>query len=582
MGLSFQPPGQPVNVPYMDLGGGLNLRLDPHALARNELAVSQNLWSSYDFAVAKRPGTVPWITPGGVVNNDGGNLAGVCKSLLAVRFGDGNTWLVYVAGNGSAFIARSNPVGIGHTWRTIGNFAASAAFVTCAQMYSSGKQSQAAFFCDGVNTPQVLYDPSTGSLQDVSTGVGKCPTKYNQGPNGTPITPQFVSTVSNNALLVYSGEPSNKSAVYISNPLYPEDFTTPGMQITNDPVGAYLPAIIGNNDGVEGGPITGLATMGSAIIVFKDAAIYSMVQTTLLGEIVAWQVTQISVSTGCIAPQSIVNFDTFVVFVGICGVYQTDGQMLQLMSNDVAPIFDSTLNGFPAIMTNPAVAIAVRHGQRYELFYATGKVGYPNQGIWFDFSKQTRFGNPIAGLIVGMTPGGMAELRGPNDDGNVAWGDSQQNRVGCFGVGYSDFGSPISAIFAGKADLFDDIFGPEAAISDKQIQDAYALIEVPNAGTTGDVQLDFYGQVAVDIGTTLGRVIAQPIESELTAGEWGLGDWGDMLWGSTAQGFFVVMKIPLQNAARGHMLQVAIKETSIYPWIMIGYVAYVNFQKVGY
>lgn len=564
-------------VPYMDLGGGLNLRLEPHALQRNELAVSINLWSSYDFAVAKRPGSIAMIHSTGVVNN----APGPCKSLLAIRW-ESTTYLIYVGVNGHAFIApaldyRQAPIGL--LWRHIGNFAASAAFVTVAQMFSPSEGITLSFFADGVNTPKKLGNPLTDSLSDVATGPGKVPTKYNQGPNGTPITPQFVSTVGNNSLLVYSGEPSNKSAVYISNPLYPQDFTTPGMQITDDPVGAYLPAIVGNNDGVEGGPITGIGTIGSAIIVFKESACYSMVQTTLLGEINAWQVVQISTSTGCHAPRSIVSFGIFICFLGMSGVYMTDGNVLQPISDDVGPIFDATLNGFGAILTNPQLAMGVRHGMRYELFYSTGDTDHCNQGIWFDFTKQTRFGNPVTGLIEGMTPGGLAELRGPKDDGNVAWGNVLENRVLKFGVGYADYDAPISCLFAGKADLFDDIFGPEACVSEKQMQDAYALIETIDSG---QVELDFYGQVIVDLASALSRVLAQPITTADVAGIWGLGEWGEMLWGTTAGSKFEVMKIPMQNAARGHMLQIAIKESSKVPWVMIGYCAYVNFQKVGY
>ena len=574
MGLSFQPPGQPTMVPYMDLGGGLNLRLEPHALARNELAISINLWSSYDFAVAKRPGSVALVGGSGVVNNN----PGPCKSLLAFRW-NSDTWLMYVGTSGRAMIAKNQEATFGALWRHVGDFSPDAKFVTCAQMFSPDDGITLTFFADGVNIPKKLGNPNIDTLSDVGTGSGKLPTKAGQGPTGTPITPQFVMTVGNNSLLVYSGEPTAKSAVYISNPLYPQDFTTPGMQITTQPAGAYIPAIVGNNDGVEGGPINGIATIGSAIIVFKESAAYSMVQTTLLGEINCWQVVQISTSTGCHAPRSIVNFGIFICFLSIDGVYMTDGNVVQQISADVGPIFDSTLNGFGATLTNPELSMAVRHGMRYELWYSTGDVDHCNQGIWFDFTKQSRFNNPIAGLIENMTPGGLAELRGPHDDGNVAWGDRLVNRVGKFGKGYSDFGAPIATMFAGKADLFDDVFGPEACVSEKQMQDAYALIETIDAG---QVELDFYGQVIVDLASTLARVLAQPIMSQDVAGVWGLGEWGEMLWGTVAGSKFTVMKIPIQNNGRGHMLQIAIKESSDVPWVMIGYCAYVNFQKVGY
>ena len=173
----------------------------------------------------------------------------------------------------------------------------------------------------------------------------------------------------------------------------------------------------------------------------------------------------------------------------------------------------------------------------------------------------------------------MASLRGPLDDGNVVWGSALVNRVGKFGVGYSDFNDPIETLMALKADLFDDVFGPEACLSKKQMQDAYAIVDCVNSG---DVQVDFYGQVIVNMGLTLGRVLAQPIEGQMEAGVWGLGEWGQMLWGSQAGSDLVVVKIPLQNGAIGHTLQIAIKEKSDIPWVMLGACAYVNMQKVGY
>lgn len=577
MGLSYQPPGQPTVVPYMDLGGGLNTRLDPHALARNELAISINLWSSYDNAIAKRPGSVAMVGPGGIVNN----APGPCKSLLSFRW-NSDTWLMYVGHTGHALIALAREASqvVGATWRHVGNFSGDAKFVTCAQMFSPSDGITLTFFCDGVNIPKKLGNPNTDSLSDVAQGGGKLPTKFNTGAQGPGITPQFVKTVGNNSLLMYTGEPSNRSAVYISNPFYPQDFTTAAQLVTTDPqAGAYVPAIIGNNDGVEGGPISGWETIGSGMVVFKESAAYVMVQTTLLGEDPCWQVVQISTSTGCVAPQSVVRFDSWICFLGIDGVYLTDGNTIQQISADVGPIFDSTLNGFPATITYRSIARAARHGMRYELFYATGDADHCNQGIWFDFTKQSRFGNPICGLIEGMTPGGLTELRGPHDDGNVCWGDALVNRVGKFGRGYLDFDQPIATAMAGKADLFDDVFGPEACISEKQMQDAYAIIECVD---TGGVQVDFFGQVIVNIGSTLGRVLAQPIESDMQAGIWGYGSWGEMLWGTQAGSDLVVVKIPMQNGARGHTLQVAIKEKSGIPWVMMGYCAYVNFQKVGY
>src|SRR5215469_65581 len=84
--LNYDTPQPPAVVPYMDLGGGLNTRLDPHALARNELAISINIWPSYDNAISKRPGSKRF--PGSSVGSGQPGIA-----LVEGRFG-GNTYAI--------------------------------------------------------------------------------------------------------------------------------------------------------------------------------------------------------------------------------------------------------------------------------------------------------------------------------------------------------------------------------------------------------------------------------------------------------------------------------------------------------
>lgn len=577
MSLNTQAPAPPQVVPYMDLGGGLNTRLEPHALARNELAVSQNLWPSYDRAVTKRPGTIPLITANGMVTST------PTKSLMSCRF-NSVTYLLHVSTLGEVrYAALPGQYGGGGstTWTAIGTVATTAAFTTCAQMFDPNSQVQQVFICDGVSIPQMWAGPGS-TLINVPTGAGYLPYAFNSTTNF--ITPQYVKSLGNNSLLFYSGEPTNTSAVYISDPFYPTQFNYAAQQVSTNPTQQYNPAIVGNNDGVEGGIITGMETIGSVMVVFKEAAVYTMVQTTLLGEVVAWQVIEVSNSTGNLAPRSIVRFDQFITFVGVDGVYYTDGTQVQSISDDVPTYFDGSLNGVPALCTNRTATLGVRHGPRLELFFPTGTgaaINTCNTGLWFDFSKQSRFGHPLAGEIDGMNVGGVVALRGPWDSGNVAWGTSVGDFVGEFGVGHADNGNPITSTFFGKADLFDDVFGPEATISEKQAQDAYLLVELSDVAAVDTV--DFWGSVQVDLVANLQRALAQPIATHLPGDVWGSPSmWGQMVFGASSGAEFFCVKIPLQNNARGRLFQIGITETSIAPWVIIGYAAYVNVQKVGY
>lgn len=589
MGLSYDTPGQPELVPYMDLGGGLNTRMEPHALARNELAVSQNLWSAYDQAVAKRPGTNPLITSNGAAGDGLGAI-----SLSSCRYG-GYTYLIKCNTNREIWVALVVPAyvsGSGTGWHKIGNVSASASFITTAQMFDpdSTPAVSMTFICDGFSVPQMWDGNVAHTLVNVTTGFTTqnwLPNKYNLG-TGNPITPQYVKTLGNNSHLFYSGDPSNPSAVYISDPLYPQRFNNPSMQTNIDgtvSASQYYPAIIGNNDGVEGGSITGLETIGSAMLVFKESAIYSMIQTTLLGEIPVWQVVQVSPCIGCTAPRTITKFTTFIVFLSIDGVYLTDGNTLQKISGDVPTYFDGSFRGVSAIVEVRTKSIGVRHGNRYLIFFPTTAQAiiaqsYCDTGLWFDFDKQSRFGNPIVGEIDGMNVGGAVRLGSPLDSGNVAWSDALQDRTGEFGVGFSDFGANISTLWAGKADMFDDVFGPEQVACRKQMQDAYCVVEV--LAQSNVQSLDFYGTVFVDFSLQLARVISQPVTAGAVGGHWG-DLWGaPMVWSSSAQSNLSVIKIPMQNGARGYALQVAVKESSTVPWIILGYGCYVNKGKTGH
>lgn len=213
-------------------------------------------------------------------------------------------------------------------------------------------------------------------------------------------------------------------------------------------------------------------------------------------------------------------------------------------------------------------------------------VGALNIGMWFDFTQQSRFGNPLAGEIQGMYPSGIAALRGQYDDGNVVWGSAVVDQTGKFGVGFSDLGIqivaaglPISTVWAGKADLFDDIFGPETQASEKVVQDGYLLVQL--LSTDQITTIDFMGILIVDLSQQLLRVISQPLSLNPTGGIWGIGLWGTMLWGQSTGSQFAIVKIPIQNS-RGHIFQLAVTETSTLPWLIMGYNLLVNPQKVSY
>lgn len=588
-GQSFaQQPGSDVRqfVPYMDLGQGLNTRKDPHALARNELAVLVNAWYSQGQSLGKRPGVTPLTTANGATSK-----VNFVVSMVAARFG-GQTWLVIQGDDNGVYYAPAVASGSNFTWKKIGSL--SGGTMRAAQMYDPEREADALFVVSGKDVPQYWLGPET-QLKNVKTAATYLPTKANS--TTAPITPAYVATLGNNSHLFYSGDDSAPSAVYVSDPFYPESFTTPLTQV-NPMKGAYQPALIGNNDGVDGGDITGLQTFGSAMLVFKESAIYAMIETQLLGD-TAFMVENISATVGCVSPRSIVPMDGFVCFLAIDGIYATDGNTAYQISGNVPTYFDSTVLGQPALIANRTNAIAYRHGTRYIVFFDTG-TGSADTGVWFDFAVEGDQGLPGCGQMNFSAPagstamylGGAVTLRGPRDDGNVAVAAANFDFVGKFGLGFSDVcetsGTPtatgISVTLRGKADFFEDVLGADAPASIKNVDQIHLFVSIFRTGQP--VEITFTGNVINDVADAY-PITSEPTElPQISGPRWGSPGQGGTgeVWGAppvgtgaiwTAQpiapGLFFDVPILSPSTAWGKIIQMEFSETSSNGWLILGY-----------
>lgn len=395
------------------------------------------------------------------------------------------------------------------------------------------------------------------------------------------ITPKYVATLGNNSHLFYSGEPTAPSAVYISNPQFPQRFESNAQQVSPY-AGTYLPAIIGLNDGVEGGAITGLQSLQGAMVVFKESAVYKMVMQVLLGEIPIWQVIQVS-SRGALSPRSIVAFEingtTFITYLSIDGIYMTDGTSSKKITGGVPTFFDATRQGGQCLIADRTSAIGGRQGNKLLLSFAISAIGYNEGALWVDFDNQDEDGLPLCGQVAGFTPAGMVALDGPHDDGNMAWIDATQDMVGRFGVGYNDFNTPIAVTFAGKADLFEDLFGADSRVRLKVAKVLWLFVSMPAQNALEGIAFqptivtDTLQQIAP--GAVIAPIYAPP------AGAWDVGQWGSMVWSAGGAEYFAV-KIPLQAKTRGRMLQVVVQESSQVPWTILGYALEMNDQLVDH
>lgn len=558
---------QPQWIFYNDLSGGLNTKKDPHALARNQLALSQNLWYLSGNSVQKRPGNVPYLT--GVTAS---GLPGQAMSSCRFR----NRTTVLVQSGGAIYFTNYDGLFFGAVAGTV----SPGGILNTAQLfdpdYPGGYPFDVLFLVTGTDPPRMWLGPDNVALVNAVAPVNHS--------GGAIITPKYVATLFSH--LFYAGEPTEPTAVYISDAFRPESFTQNALTATPSTfavAGGYLPYLIGRNDGVNGGDITGLARLGASMIIYKQAAIYSLTQQGLFGDQV-WASTYVSNSTGATAPRSIVAFDTFHCFLGIDGVYQTDGSSVRRISDNIPTFFDGTSGIVPAIVSRQT-AVGVRLGQRYLLFFDDGNgtatpAGHPTTGIWFDFAKLDEDGYPTTGEIKGMLVNGAVALRGPNDDGTMVWCDGTRDRIGHFGFTSADFGAPITTMLAGKSDFMDDPFGPSAPIAIKQVDNVRLLLSVPNLVLAET--LNFTVATTFDQINSLTQIVSTfPTQS-------GPGSIvGSAVVGTAIVGFdttaatYQVIKGYTQSPGQGRVVQVGFSESSIFPWGCLGYVLTANIHNVG-
>lgn len=556
----------PFKVLYPDLGGGRNTRKDSHAIARNQLAISLNTWMFAGHSLSKRPGNTAAITSTGATGS-----GAPIKGMASARFSGVTS--VIAQTNNALYAARPTDT----SYTNIGSIGSNATPIWVAQMYDSTLAASAAFITNGVDKPWTWKGPGNSIA-----AVGTAPLNHS---GSAAITPKFCASLMNS--LWYTGEPTEPTGVYISDPANPESFTFGGQL----PGAAYQPYLVGYNDGIAGGDITAIVPLGNAMIVYKQSAIYAFQYTGYYGDVGPWAVTLLSSSIGTTSPRSVVNFETFHAFLGIDGAYTVDlqnGVSKRPISDNNPDLFDGPL----AAILDRTTAVGVRYGSKYLLWYDNGGVtdlpprpntfsplGYPTAGVWFDFQFQDEDGLPCCGEIRGMNVNGVAPLRGPSDTGNFVWGNGASDKTGKFGLLTGDFGNAITTVFAGKSDFFEQELADSSPDSMKQADNvalALSLVD-PQVGELLSFLVsftaDFYSAIQSFVESS--QAINTPGTAVVGTATVGTSIVGA---GNSSQQFQIVRSYA-PFGVRGHVLQIAFQESSVFPWTTLGYVLQLSSQE---
>jgi hypothetical protein len=554
----------------------LNTKKDVHALDPTELAVSINGWPASDNVIGKRPASTYYVN----TTNGATGLGGTGTTIVATRWTVGGlSTTVLLAQNGTklAFAAVGSS-----SWTDISTtLGTGAQRIHVAQMFDPVSGVNQCFICDGVDQPFMWAGPGHTTLTQTSTGTGL----PGNATNGNGITPRFVTTVGNNSVLVYAGEPTSPTAVYISNAFYPQSFTQSSSSTTVYP-GSYQPYLIGFNDGVNGGNITGITSLQGNIICFKESAIYRGQFVNVYSTTYGFQWQTVSANRGMVAPESLAAFDTYLVFLSNDGVYYTDGYQQQQISSNVPTFFDGSLNGYGPLCLSYPTAVGVRCGSRYVIWYDRGlpsapgvAAGYPTSGLWFDFSKIDPDYLPQAGEMHGalsqypftatMTVAGACQLNGPYDTGLFVWTSATADQVSLFGLGFAEFGGAISTTFAGAADRFRQLASDSSFFDYKHVCQARFAIA---AAITTTSQLTFSATFTTDFLLTTSASALTPVIPGSGTAVFGTGTFGTSVFGSGGGAtLYAPVTIVPESSADGRMIQTMISETSVSQWSLLGY-----------
>jgi 6-phosphogluconolactonase (cycloisomerase 2 family) len=507
------------------------------------------------------------------------NPSGSGTTIVATRWTiSGASTTVLLAQNGTALAFAA--VGAG-AWTNISTaMGAGAKRIHVAQMFDPLTGAIQCFICNGVDQPWMWQGPGFTTLTQTSVANG-LPVN---AAGSVGITPRFVTTVGNNSVLVYSGEPTSTTAVYISNAFYPQAFTQSSTTATPYP-GSYQPYLIGFNDGVNGGAVTGITSLQGNILCFKESAIYRGQFVNIYSATYGFQWQTVSASRGMVAPESLASFDTYDVFLSNDGVYYTDGYQVQQISANVPTFFDGSLNGYGPLCLAYTTAVGVRCGSRYIIWYDRGlpnapgvPAGYPTSGVWFDFAKPDIALLPQAGEMQGalsqypftapMPVAGAAQLNGPNDQGLFVWTSATADQVALFGMGFVEFGGAITTTFAGPADRFTQVASDSSFFDRKSIKSARFAIAANAPGGN----LLFTATFTTDFLLSTSASATTPTAPGSGGAVFGTGIFGTSAFGSGTNGtVYEPVTITPSAQAYGRMIQTMLSETSTTEWLLLGY-----------
>lgn len=449
------------------LQGGWSTRSFPHAIKDSQLQTLDNFVHLRDNIWSVRPGNIFYGSGSGQTGSGAASLAGT-----RWYFGSPTITGQLVVQSGGNLYTGNDTTG---AFTQVGTTMSTTQAATFAQMYDPDNLSApntTLFICDGTRTPRRWDGTNFAAVQQGGVFLP------NGAQSGVPITPLYVGDW--NYSLVYGCEPTDQTALWISDQLRPERFTA--TAITDTAGSTYIPYYpAGKNSSL--GVMTGFRQFGPYLIVFFTSGIVTGINTGSYGSFqYIWQT--ISRTTGCTSPRSIVAMDFGVCFFGGDRFYVTDGNAVYPMPDELPTVYSNdNISQQPPEIANATTVCAARNGLSYMASYETNVGGGQSRIVSFDeqanggWQYSAGTGGAWMRFPSGMPMAWGVDCRGPGDAQRFPffWGSSQGDVIAQYdapGAPNTDFGQPIAFNLATKN------YYLERPANPKTIQGIYPLVVI--------------------------------------------------------------------------------------------------------
>lgn len=326
--------------------GGMSERAAQDATALNTAWALDNAQFFLDGTVGKRPGNISLGSTGS------GSKWDAIGCLQDPNNSGASNKLIVKSGGAIYAAAESAPPLVWSKISGATNFG-NGTPMTFAQVYDPDFAPAAAKIlvcCDGTQVPYGYDGTNFSPFATAHLPLGR---------TGAAITPSLVAEWGPH--LVFSGEPTEPTAVYIMDPLRPERAT--GYGFTDSAGVTYTPYFPAGRDGSHG-PVQAIAVIGNVLLVFYKNAIVAGINTGSYGAL-NYQWRFISNCIGTTSGRSVVQMDDYLIFFSGSRFYATQGSALYPLPDEIPTYYSYEAQSFFPPRLDLTNLVCVRYGQLY-------------------------------------------------------------------------------------------------------------------------------------------------------------------------------------------------------------------------